>query len=276
MEHEAAAPPGERPSPPRRRVRPPRGQRGSQRCAEHRARRRRRAAGSAATRNSRYCGNASISLAWMGRWRIVRIIARDRGRRAGDQGHEQQREDEHEPPRSVDVEEPRPEEQRAEERMRELIRRDPFRAVRDLRSSEPTAAAAASRKKQHEAVRIDRRVRHTSAKDCRSVTRGRRGRTHVAGTMRTAGGTSEAGREPAGAARSGTRVKVPVMSMMPIPTSSDPETTRDRPVVAAEPVGAFRRATATPRPIRSERDAEPERVARPAAGPRATLLRCSR
>ena len=39
------------------------------------------AAGSAATRNSRYCGNASISLAWMGRWRIVRIIARDLGRR---------------------------------------------------------------------------------------------------------------------------------------------------------------------------------------------------
>ena len=36
-------------------------------------------AGSAGTRSSRYCGNASISLAWMGRWRMVRIIVRDRG-----------------------------------------------------------------------------------------------------------------------------------------------------------------------------------------------------
>ena len=73
-------------------------------------------------------------------------------------------------------------------------------------------------------MRIDRRVRHTSANDCRSVKRG-----GAEALMGPTGCYCESSVQRPGAKRwSGAiryRVKVPVMSMMPIPTSNDPEAT---------------------------------------------------
>src|SRR5439155_26417197 len=131
--------------------------------------------------------------------------------------------------RPEDYEAARPKERRAARRMCKPIRRDPLRAVGDMGQERPDRRAGGQQQEQHEGgAHRPKGPPHERERLPERDAR-RRGGTHGADRMLLRAGRSQAWRQRPGAKRwSGAiryRVKVPVMSMMPIPTSNDPEAT---------------------------------------------------
>src|SRR5437667_6434442 len=194
----------------------------------------------------------------MGRWRMVRIIARDRGIRHAirDTKSNVRINTNHQDPKTSK----NPARRKSEPKNGCASRYDATRwgLLGICGRSEPTAAPAASRISNTRAVRIDRRVRHTSANDCRRVKRG-----GAEGLMGPTGcycdpDRSEAGREALErsdqVSREGGRDEHD-----PHPDEQRPGGHRDHPVVPPEPPERAGEPL-DPKSDQEERNTEPERV----------------